>query len=181
MKHTLTSTQQGAVLIVTLSILVLLTLIAVTGMRITMTEERMAGNMRERGLAFQSAEMALREAETFINGVAAVTAFNGANGLLGQTDAEPNYYTPGTWTGGNSRVYTGNFDDANLYNARPRYVIKVVGNAGAAGGGGGGPLMGTYGSAGFGSSATVFKITAHGVGMSPNSQVILQEHFGRTF
>ncbi|UUW71653.1 pilus assembly PilX family protein [Pseudomonas oryzihabitans] len=55
--------QNGAVLIVTLVMLLLMTLIAIGSMRGTVLQERMAGNLRDENLAFQTAEMAQRDAE----------------------------------------------------------------------------------------------------------------------
>lgn len=62
MKH-----QNGMVLIVSLIILVIVTLIAVTALRVTILEERMAGNTRDRQLAFEAAEYALREAQDVLS------------------------------------------------------------------------------------------------------------------
>ena len=62
-------TQQGAVLIISLIILLLMTLIGTTGMQVTSLEEKMAGNMRDRNLAFQAAESALSAAETYLQNV----------------------------------------------------------------------------------------------------------------
>jgi type IV pilus assembly protein PilX len=64
--HRLPSRQQqrGAVLIVGLIILVVLTLLGVQGMRTNLVQERMASNMRERNVAFQAAETALRVGES---------------------------------------------------------------------------------------------------------------------
>ncbi|MEZ5665655.1 MAG: PilX N-terminal domain-containing pilus assembly protein [Burkholderiaceae bacterium] len=50
-------------LVIGLIILVVLTLLGVQGMRTNVAQERMAGNMRERNLAFQAAEAALRAGE----------------------------------------------------------------------------------------------------------------------
>jgi type IV pilus assembly protein PilX len=58
-----TTGQQGAVLIVGLIILVVLTLLGVQAMRTNVAQERMAGNMRERNVAFQAAEAVLRVGE----------------------------------------------------------------------------------------------------------------------
>lgn len=55
--------QGGAVLIIGLIILVVLTLLGVQGMRNNVAQERMASNMRERNTAFQAAEAALRVGE----------------------------------------------------------------------------------------------------------------------
>ncbi len=56
-------TQRGAILVVSLIMLLLLTIIGLAGMRTTSLEEKMAGNSRDRALAFQSAEAALSIAE----------------------------------------------------------------------------------------------------------------------
>lgn len=55
--------QSGAVLIVSLVMLLLLTLIGTTGMQTTSLEERMVGNMRDQNNAFQMAEEVLRFGE----------------------------------------------------------------------------------------------------------------------
>lgn len=60
--------QKGAVLIVSLVLLIIMTLLGLSGMNNTIIEERMAGNMRNHTLAFQAAESALRAGEEFIDG-----------------------------------------------------------------------------------------------------------------
>lgn len=55
--------QKGFVLVMALVFLVLLTIIGVTAMNTTSLEEKMAGNMKDRNLAFQAAETALLAAE----------------------------------------------------------------------------------------------------------------------
>ncbi len=57
------SRQRGAVLLVALIMLLLLTILGAAAMRDTNLQERMAGNMRDHNLAFQAAEAALRFAE----------------------------------------------------------------------------------------------------------------------
>lgn len=55
--------QYGAVLIVSMLILLVMTIIGLAGMQVTSLEEKMTGNMRDRNLAFQAAESALRAGE----------------------------------------------------------------------------------------------------------------------
>jgi len=55
--------QAGAVLVTGLMFLAVLTLLGVTSARMSSLEERMSGNMRDRSLAMQAAELALRDAE----------------------------------------------------------------------------------------------------------------------
>ncbi|MCB1961362.1 MAG: hypothetical protein KDE68_12695 [Rhodocyclaceae bacterium] len=52
--------QNGSALIVGVIFLLVMTMLGLTAMQTTTLEERMSGNMRDRGLAFQAAEMALR-------------------------------------------------------------------------------------------------------------------------
>ncbi len=59
--------QHGAVLIVALLFLVILTLLGLTAMSGTMMEERMSGNSRDMNVALQAAEAALRDARRDIN------------------------------------------------------------------------------------------------------------------
>lgn len=58
--------QGGAVLVFSLIILLLLTIIGVSGMRATVMQERMTGNDRDRGSSFQIAEAGLRDAELYL-------------------------------------------------------------------------------------------------------------------
>jgi len=56
-------TQTGVVLAISLIILLLLTIIGLSAMQTSALEEKMAGNLRDKSLAFQTAEAALRFAE----------------------------------------------------------------------------------------------------------------------
>ncbi len=58
--------QRGAIMITALLLIVVLTLVAVSGMDNTVMEERMAGNFGQTISAQQAAEIALREAEKWI-------------------------------------------------------------------------------------------------------------------
>ena len=58
--------QKGAVLIVSLIILLLLTMLGINSMRSTLLQEKMAGNSNDYNRAMQAAETALREGESEI-------------------------------------------------------------------------------------------------------------------
>jgi type IV pilus assembly protein PilX len=57
---TVRSDQAGAVLVTSLLFLLVMSLLGVTAMNVALLEEKMAGNLRDRSLAFQAAETALR-------------------------------------------------------------------------------------------------------------------------
>lgn len=59
--------QRGVALIVSLILLVVVTLLGLSGMQNTSLQERMSGNMYDRSVAMQAAEAALRAAEAAIS------------------------------------------------------------------------------------------------------------------
>lgn len=121
---------RGAALIAGLLILVVLSILGVTTMQSSLLQERMAGNMEQRDVAFQRAEAALREAEAWIGtqvAGASLPAFNNNNGLYQAPSggASPHWQTV-DWTAepGNYREYGGGELD-NSY-PLPRYIIEFV-------------------------------------------------------
>ncbi len=168
--------QNGAVLVVGLLILLVLTLIGVNAMQGTLFEQKMAANTGDRNLAFQNAESALRDAEIFVGGLVSLGNFDGTAGLFGLNDPEPVYSLPPTWDDpANHVVSSGNY---GAYQA-PRYIIKrfttVTGTEGAMN-------MSGYGDNKGSGDVTIFKITSRGTGGSAESaEVILRSHYGRIF
>ncbi len=55
--------QQGAILVISLLLLLVMTLLGLAAIQVTRMEERMAGNLRDTNIAFQGAESGLRDAE----------------------------------------------------------------------------------------------------------------------
>jgi len=168
--------QRGVVLIVSLVMLLVVTLLAVSSMQGTVLEEKMAGNTKDRNLAFQTTESAIREAEDYIEGVVSLGSFNGNAGLFGLTDAEPYYGSSATWSDATQHVVAaaayGSYDT-------PLYFIKhfttVTGTEGAMNMSGYGDNKGT-------GDVSIFKITSRGTGGSADSaEVILRSHYGRIF
>jgi type IV pilus assembly protein PilX len=63
--------QQGAVLAVSMILLLIMTMLAISGGQAVRMQERMASNLRDVDLALQGAEAGLRDAENAINGLTA--------------------------------------------------------------------------------------------------------------
>ena len=125
--------QQGVVLIVGLILLLLLTLIGITGMQMTSLEEKMAGNMRDRNLAFQAAESALAAGEKWLEDTALPVVFcSKANGRYLPLDRDCNSATVETvpvwesvgWNNQDSVAYAGELSNLS---ADPRYIIEDMG------------------------------------------------------
>jgi type IV pilus assembly protein PilX len=124
--------QSGSALIISLVFLLLLTIIGVTAMQSSTMQERMAGNIRDRNLAFQSAEAALRGAEVILSD-AVTTSFNNSVAGYRQQVADsgnPVYWastynwTAGAGTNSGSAQYT----ETTLSGvaANPRFVIEEL-------------------------------------------------------
>lgn len=67
-QSSLNNKQNGAVLLVALIMLLLLTIIGLTSIRGTSLQENMASNLRESNISFQAAEAGLREGEQQAHG-----------------------------------------------------------------------------------------------------------------
>ncbi|MEF9942573.1 MAG: PilX N-terminal domain-containing pilus assembly protein [Burkholderiaceae bacterium] len=83
--HRLRSThrprERGAVLVVGLIFLVVLSVLGVTAYFTATQEERMAANTRDQLLAFQAAETSLRDCESLLTVQGGLPAFNGTRGM----------------------------------------------------------------------------------------------------
>ncbi|KAB7623153.1 PilX N-terminal domain-containing pilus assembly protein [Alkalilimnicola sp. S0819] len=166
--------QRGAALAISLILLLVMTLLGVSAMRGTTLEEKMAGNTRNRSIAFQAAEAALREAETTLTGydAAFISANFGdgvGNGLYDSNhDADPHDNT--LWQG--TRSVAANAVPGTA--ALPRYYIKEIGFVPGTGGSIGLSQGVPQGSGGI----TVFEITAQGTGGDTDAQVVLRTRYG---
>lgn len=164
--------QSGAALVISLIVLVVLTLIGIDGMRSSTMEERMAGNMRDRDMAFQAAEAALRDSETYFGNMVSTGAFNGTDGLLGLSDSDPDFFASGSWVTNNSVAYSGTISGVN---SQPRYILKYIGETST--------NVGSLNIGGYGTrnmrNVTNFRTVARGTGSSDTAQVLLQSYFGK--
>lgn len=158
--------QKGVTLVVGLIFLAVLMILGVTAMKGTILEERMAGNARDRDIAMQSAEAALRAAEQQLGAgappIAPGTAF---------TPRLPNGSHQAYWRnthpwGAQSQALTWTPTGAA---AVPRYVIEEV------------TANHAFNSLTFApvGNNKVYRVTARGVGMNPNTMIFLQANYLR--
>lgn len=164
--------QRGAVLIVSLMILVILTLLGITAMQTTTFQEKMAGNMRSRELSFQAAEGALREGEAVIEagGLIDFKAVANSKGLyLAPAAGTDPWWSRLNWDSTDS-VLIG-YDIAGTA-GRPRYIIEDLGAA----------KTGSFVNLAAGvpqPASRHYRITARGVGGTAGVVAILQSTYVR--
>lgn len=150
--------QSGASLLVALVFLVVMAMLGVTVANVTVLQERMAGHTRDRDLALQAAEAALRDAEirladpVFRAGAVAFNPLNGNDSAFWDTcfagSASPcnMKYTP---------VNPLPLSGPGALAAQPQYVLERK--------------TGT---------SDIYRVTARAVGGTADAVVILQAEYG---
>lgn len=134
----------GSVLVISLLILLTLTILGVTALNTTVMEERMSSNTRQRNMAHQAAETAMKAAEQWLGNTAGnvmlasqINLFNANSELYDNTVSGRSIgwdiNDTAEWTSGNSQAVTtlSSFpSDATLVPGAPRYVIEYIGRVG---------------------------------------------------
>ena len=200
------SQQKGAVLIVALLFLVILTILGITAMSGTTMEERMSGNSRDINVALQAAEAALRDARRDINRLP-ISGAGRASHMFGDAAGTLGSCNIGEWRGlcrPLQPAYAANSSDAIMppplnidlqpanavatygdFTGAPQLRATVRGTRNA-------PLaaqprylvelfcLPTRAVDSMGTQGVYckfYRITAQGFGVNPNSRVTLQEMF----
>ena len=168
--------QSGSVLLISLVILLILTIVGVSAMRNTAMEEKMAGNMRDKGLSFQAAEATLRAAEKYIeDNVISTQPFDtdGSDGLYDKTDMS--VWKTLSWDANDSIEYS-DFDSTYQISESPRFIIQHIASIATAAN----TLnLGNYGQNTGAGTIEMFLITARATGGSGNAPVFLQTTYGK--
>ncbi len=179
--------QRGAVLVISLLILLVMTMLGVSSMSSTTLQERMANNNNQRQIAFQAAEAALRAGEAYlvanVTGVAElVTNFNATTPVAGMySERAPaigvkaykrpdafDFFDDSSWLASGSAVEVTSLTGLSQ---RPRFIIEYLGRAG--------PPLTNYSGKKQDARQYAFRITAvgWGEGNAPTARYLLQSSF----
>jgi len=172
--------QRGVALFISLVLLLVLTIIGVSAVQTTSLEERMARNTNDSVLAFESAEVALRTAESFLRNNVNTTALfpaGGNNGLWKSADylQTERWQQANVWSGTNSVKLPAN-SVAGVAD-QPRYIIEWVATVQRSEN----PYQMNQSYSALFDRIEIFRITARGVGGTNNARVLLQSTFGLIF
>jgi type IV pilus assembly protein PilX len=129
-------TQRGATLLISLILLLIITVLAISSMREVTLEERIVGNLRDQQAAFNGAESALREGESRL--AASIGPAQTSANCAGQTTlcvrATPSTslpYLDWSWWQNNSNAipYKGSTSDTTKLNvaSEPRWQTAFLG------------------------------------------------------
>ncbi len=122
--------QRGIALVVALILLVVITLVGLAAVRGTIMQQKMASNLYDREVGFQSAEAAMRTATALITSNPGLAARNcQAGGVVCM--ANP-FTDPGLPAGSIKDVATGTatgqFTASSVARGQPQYVVENMGN-----------------------------------------------------
>lgn len=171
------SDQQGVVLVVALILVLLLSIVGVAAIRGSGLQEAMASNMRDRSIAFASAEAGLRVAEgTDLGGLTLDKSFDGSD--VGYYTSLDSWDLPERWSSESWQTRSVLIGTPLVSNAteQARYVIEYIPTEIHPGETGGAKDEEATRSL---EDLDVYRITSRGVGMTADSEVILQSTFVR--
>lgn len=129
------SNQRGVALVVVLILLLVMTLLGLASLRGTVMEERMSAGIYDRGLGFQAAEAALREAEALAMTKPAFPASGCAAGLCAEravltAGAATRWEDPLTpWRNAATDMDVDSDGDGTFVANNPQFVIEAMGDA----------------------------------------------------
>jgi len=173
--------QRGAILVVSLLLLLVMTILALGASQATRMEERMAGNLRDHDLALQASEAGLRAGERLIHGLTTAPSTCAAPPCqvykLGSLAGDFNYENL-DWWGLNAKDYaassliSGTAAGNVLAKRDPKYFIEEVEEV---------TDTLTIPPSGPPPSRIYYRITSNGWGGTLEAQVVLQTTFARRF
>jgi type IV pilus assembly protein PilX len=172
--------ERGAILIISLLLLLILTVLGLAVMRMTRMQERMAGNTRDLNLALQGAESALRDGEARILAFPARPLDVGVLpcGLTASEVCQSNTLPVGiaelddTWWNTYALEFGAAGKQITELSADPRYTVEWVGTSRLAG-------------LGIGQEPPevqfVYQVTGRSTGASGSANTVLQSTFARVY
>jgi type IV pilus assembly protein PilX len=182
--------QEGIVLFMSLVMLLLLTVLGVSSIQTTSLQQRMARNANDGNLAFQAAELALKDGENLLQGLNSLIVFGdaGAPATLAPNQANgyyyeagpgltPNWLRPGVWNGAAPFSRVSNTAMTGV-NAQPRYIVEhvktVITDADTLN-------LDNIGQDTGGGRTEIFRVTARGTGATETAQAMIQGTYGKRF
>ncbi|MEW5248926.1 pilus assembly PilX family protein [Microbulbifer sp. 2201CG32-9] len=172
--------QKGAVLVVSLIILLVLTLLGVSAARTVLLEEKMTFAARDAKVALEVAEALVRAAEQEIDGFTTTGNFGVQNHLHLQGEGPDSFLDSATWSNANSLSNAVAMNGPDGDSISGRYYIELAGSADKED-----PAdnitVGGYGQSTGGGEIKVFRIVARGRGITDSTSRIIVSHYGKRF
>ncbi len=164
--------QRGAVLVLGLIFLMMLTLMGVAAYSVATQEEKMSGNARDLKRAFEAAETSLRDCEAVIGGFGALPTFNGSGGMYpAAATNQLSVWETVNWTSSTAtRVFANTIPDVRQ---QPRCMAEQLVTLD------GKPVDGAQSGPQQRIPEVVYRITAQGYGTYASTTAMVQSTYRR--
>ena len=169
--------QSGAVLIVSLIILFMLTVLVLSGIQSTLMQEKMTSAIRDSHISLEIAESGLLDAESMIENLTSVNTFTGTGGLYSENSGPEDIFTDSTWTDNSTIAATTEIAGAGLVS---RYFVEYLGVLTLD------QDLSTLNTTGYGTTTGGgdihgFKIVSRSVGKDGNTEKIVVGYYAKSF
>jgi type IV pilus assembly protein PilX len=116
--------QQGSALFVSLVFLLVLTFLGMASMNDTIMQTKMSAALQDSNIAFQTVEVAAREAEGFIEASVNTSAYDNTKHLFTAGSVPTDLFKDSTWVDANTLEAGSTLTGVNA----PRYFIELLGS-----------------------------------------------------
>lgn len=167
--------QSGAVLVISLIILIMLTVLVLSGTQSTIMQEKMTSAIRDSHISLEIAESGVRDAEQMIEGLTGVANFNDTSGKYSENGGPVDLFDEDIWAA-NLTSTAATSVSGHVAN----YFVEYVGllsfdeDLGALN-------MTGYGETTGGGDIHGFKIVSRSTGRDGNTERIIVSYYGKRF
>lgn len=182
MRHTLLSSspqahaQQGSALFVSLVFLLVLTFLGMASMNDTIMQTKMSAAMQDSNVGFQTAEVAAREAEAFVENLTSTASFGTVSHLFTSDSVPSDLFSSATWTDANSFEAGSTLTGVNA----PRYFIELLGEI-EDGDSATSLVVDTYTHESGTGTIFGFRIVARSTGATGTTRRLVESYYGKRF
>ncbi len=167
--------QSGAALVVSLIILIVLTIVVISGTRSTVIQEKMTAAIRDLHISFEIAESGVRDAEQMIETLTGVSGFNDIGGKYSENSGPADLFASSSWTDSLTSAAT-----TSVSGHVARYFVEYLGLLALEDESSGLNMTG-YGETTGGGDIHGFKIVSRSVGRDGNTERIIVSYYGKRF
>lgn len=116
--------QSGAVLVVSLMILIILTVLVLSGTQSTLIQQKMTSAVRDAHISLEMSESGLKDAENMIEGLTSVAAFTGSGGFYSENNGPDDVFSDAVWADNKTIAATTETAGAGKVS---RYFVEYLG------------------------------------------------------
>ncbi len=168
--------QQGSALFVSLVFLLVLTFLGMASMNDTIMQTKMSAAMQDSNVGFQTAEVAIREAEDFVEGLVNTSGFDNSKHLFTAGSVPTEVYKDNIWASSKTLEAGTTLSGVNA----PRYFIELLGEISDSDSATS-LVVDTYSHESGTGTIFGFRIVARSTGATGTTRRLVESYYGKRF